>query len=130
MLLVYTIDSRPSILTLNWITFSENGTNSSEVHLVNSDIRYRYLDTLDLFHDYKSLLNFTENDLSAWIWPKYNPSFNLWVPKLPVFILDRAYSIKVGGNAIKSYMYTPFEHWQNSRFLIRTWTNDPKVNGT
>ena len=68
--------------------------------------------------------------MTTWIWPNYNPSIYLWTPQLPTFALDQVYSLKVGRNVDKSYIFIPFEHWQNSKFLIRAWANDPKINET
>ena len=40
------------------------------------------------------------------------------------------YSVRVGSNVTDNYSYVPFEHWQNSRFLIRIWANDPTIDGS
>ena len=110
--------------------FSENGTDPNEIHLLNSNLSVLYLSNLDLFHDYQILANFIENDITSWLWPNYSPSVYFWTPKLPAFVLLQTYSISVRGNASESSLYIPFEHWQNSRFLIRAWANDPTEDGT
>ena len=85
----------------------------------------RYLSNLSLFYDASEFTNYTQVDVSSWIWPSYLPDLYNCNPQLPDFLLDQSYSIKVGSNIINSYKYIPFNHWQNSRFLIRVWTNNP-----
>ena len=103
--------------------------------MLNASISFKNWRNLKLFIDYQELANFTENDvfisnITLWLWPNYVPSIYLWTPQLPTFALDQVYSIKVGRNVDKSYIFIPFEHWQNSKFLIRAWANDPTINET
>ena len=108
--------------------YSENGTDPNEIHLVNANLSVLYLSNLELFHDYQDLAIFIEKDITSWLWPNYAPSVYLWNPELPTFVLNKTYSISVGGNASESRVYIPFEHWQNSKFLIRACAYDLKVD--
>ena len=113
--------------TFDTIVYSENGSDPNEIHLLNSTLNYRSLPNLDLFHDYKELVNLTELNLTSCLWPNYYPDIYSWNPNLPVFKLNKSYSIKVGRNVTDNYEIIPFDHCQKSRFLIRVWSNDPQI---
>ena len=49
-------------------------------------------------------------------------------PQLPTFLLNKAITIKFGTNINNSLSFVPYEHWQNSKFIIRVWLNDPNTD--
>ena len=112
------------------IVYIPNGTNPNEIHSAESNINFKSLTGLELFYDIDGLSNFTDADITTCIWPNYNPQVNQCLPQLPTFVLDDLYSVRVGSNVTKNYSYIPFEHWQNSRFLMRVWINDPTTDGS
>ena len=85
---------------------------------------------ITVFYDIEGLSNYTDTDITTCIWPNYSPQVNKCPPQLPTFVLDDVHSVRVGSNVIDSYSYVPFEHWHNSRFLIRVWANDPTIDGS
>ena len=91
---------------------------------------YTYLTNLNFFNDYKGLVEYFDDDITSCLWPNYSPYFYFWNPQLPNFLLNKIYSIKIGSNINNKYKFTPFDHWQNSRFLVRACTNDPIIDGS
>ena len=43
-------------------------------------------------------------------------------------MLNETITIKFGTNIKNSLNFVPYEHWQNSKFIIRVWLNDPNTD--
>ena len=61
--------------------------------------------------------NYTFNDITEWIWPRYPTNTSSWVAQYPQFLLDNKYEIKVGSNIADVYSFPAFYQSQNSKFV-------------
>ena len=90
----------------------------------------KYLNNTDIFHDSSDLVNTTEMNITACLWPSYIKEIYTWSPPFPDFKMLKNYTFPIGSGIKSIITYTPFDHWQNSRFLIRVWLNNPSINGS
>ena len=116
--------------TILYILHIPNGTDPNEIHWVGSGLNVRYYSNVDLLFDANGLVDYSEINITSCIWPNYIPEFRTWDPILPEFALINKYSIKIGSNISQNYSYTPFVHWQNSKFIFRACLNNPVENNT
>ena len=61
--------------------------------------------------------NYTFNDITEWIWPKYPANTSSWIAQYPQFLLNEKYEIKVGSNIADIYSFPAFYQAQNSKFV-------------
>ena len=61
--------------------------------------------------------NYTFNDITEWIWPRYPTNTSSWVAQYPQFLLNNKYEIKVGSNITDVYSFPAFYQSQNSKFV-------------
>ena len=113
-----------------YILHIPNGTDPNEIHWAGSGLNVKYYPNVELFFDVNGLVNYSEINITSCIWPNYIPEFRTWDPILPEFALINQYSINIGSNISQNYSYTPFVHWQNSKFIFRAWLNNPTENNT
>ena len=117
-------------ITLAEIIYTPNGTNPTELHSFNdSSLDFLYLSNFDLFHDLTYFANYSEFDITSWVWPGYSAQVNICTPQLPIFVLDEKNNIKFGTNLQYNLTLIPFEHCQDARFIIRVWLNNPNEDG-
>ena len=76
------------------------------------------------------MVNYTEQNVTSWIWPNYIPEINAWEPILPEYILAAQFSYHIGTNISSVYSFVPFESCQNAKFIIRACLNNPLENNT
>ena len=61
--------------------------------------------------------NYTFNDITEWIWPRYPTNTSSWVAQYPQFLLNNKYEIKVGSNIADVYSFPAFYQSQGSKFV-------------
>ena len=61
--------------------------------------------------------NYTFNDITEWIWPRYPTDTYSWIAQYPQFLLKNKYEIKVGSNIADVYSFPAFYQSQNSKFV-------------
>ena len=106
--------------------YSLNTTDPHELHsFEDSSLNYLYLTNFDFFNDLNNYANYFEVDATSWIWPNYASQINGCRPQLPTFMISELNTIKIGTNIQSNLSFVPYEHCQNSKFIIRVWLNDP-----
>ena len=61
--------------------------------------------------------NYTFNDITEWIWPRYPTNTSSWIAQYPKFLLSETYEIKVGSNIANVYSFPSFYQSQDSKFV-------------
>ena len=114
-------------LYINTVTYTANGTDPNEIHLVGSGLNFKYFKDVDLLQNNNGLIEYDELDVTKWLWPNYIKELQDCPPELPTFYLQDEYSIELSEINQENYTYLAFDHWRNSKFLFRICTNVPST---
>ena len=52
-----------------------NGTDPNEIHWVGSGLNVKYYSNVELFFDADGITNYSEINITSYIWPNYIPEF-------------------------------------------------------
>ena len=75
-----------------------------------------------------NITDYTTNDVTECIYPKYMIDYSSWSYPLPIYNLPLAIILPVGSNIKNTVNYIPFEQWQNSHFYFTVYrSTDNKV---
>ena len=112
------------------ISYTPNGTDPNEIHLVADTINVRYFKNQDLFKDNDGLVKYQEVDVTSWLWPNYISELQTCSPNLPEFILEDMQTIKLSETYPTNITFIAFEQCRDAKFLFRIWDRIPLNNVT